>query len=181
MHPEPPDDRSEAGWPIGAGRTTSLSDILAARGPLPPAAAAMVASQVCVALATAHARGLTYGRLTPANVLLSADGRVKLKDFWMAQAARRSTVSDPRDDLHALGRCMVVMLTGREPAAGEPVLLGPEVPTQLAVIVAGAVGDARGGYRSASDLGRDLVRFLTTARPSLALAAGRPAAGGPGA
>jgi hypothetical protein len=132
---------------------------------------------VCVALAAAHARGLAYGRLTPANVLLTAEGRVKLHDFWMAQAARRSTASDLQADLQALGRCMVVMLTGREPPVGRPLVLGPGVPTELGAIVARALGGGRGGYRSAGDLGRDLVRFLATVRPGLALASPPAAAG----
>ncbi|HEX6673627.1 MAG TPA: hypothetical protein VF486_01165 [Actinomycetes bacterium] len=147
--------------------------MLAARGALPPAGAAMVAAQACVALAAAHASGPTHGHLTPANVLLCIDGRVKLTDFRLAQAAKPLLVAPgPEDDLHALGRCLVVMLTGREPP-GEPVWLGPEVPGKLATIVRRATGQ-RGGYASASDLGRDLVRFLATVRPGLALP-GQPA------
>jgi tRNA A-37 threonylcarbamoyl transferase component Bud32 len=148
---------------------SSLWDMLAARGSLPPAGAAMVAAQVCVALAAAHAGGLTHGHLTPANVLLCIDGRVKLTDFRLAQAAKPALVAPgPEDDLRALGRCLVVMLTGREQPPGEPVRLGPEVPAELAMIVRRAAGQ-RGGYDSAGDLGRDLVRFLATVRPGLAL------------
>ena len=148
---------------------SSLWDMLAARGSLPPAGAAMVAAQVCVALAAAHAGGLTHGHLTPANVLLCIDGRVKLTDFRLAQAAKPALVAPgPEDDLRALGRCLVVMLTGREQPPGESVRLGPEVPAELAMIVRRAAGQ-RGGYDSAGDLGRDLVRFLATVRPGLAL------------
>jgi serine/threonine-protein kinase len=144
---------------------STLWDMLAARGPLPPSGAARIALQVCAALDAAHARGLTHGHLTPANVLLRMDGRVKLTDFRLAQAARPlAAAPDPEGDLRALGRCMVVMLTGAEPAPGERVRLRPEVPAELAAIVVRAAGDHQEGYRSADDLGRDLARFLAMLR-----------------
>lgn len=144
---------------------STLWDMLATRGPLPSAGAARIAVQACTALDAAHARGLTHGHLTPANVLLRIDGRVKLTDFRLAQAARPlAAAPDPEGDLRALGRCMVVMLTGAEPAPGERVRLRPEVPAELAAIVVRAAGDHQEGYRSADDLGRDLARFLARLR-----------------
>jgi hypothetical protein len=144
---------------------STLWDMLATRGPLPSAGAAGIAAQACAALDAAHARGLTHGHLTPANVLLRIDGRVKLTDFRLAQAARPlAAAPDPEGDLRALGRCMVVMLTGAEPAPGERVRLGPEVPAELAAIVVRAAGDHQNGYSSAGDLGRDLARFLAMVR-----------------
>jgi hypothetical protein len=146
---------------------STLWDMLATRGHLPPAGAARIALQVCAALDAAHARGLTHGHLTPANVLLRIDGRVKLTDFRLAQAARPlAAAPDPEGDLRALGRCMVMMLTGAEPAPGERVRLGPEVPAELAAIVVRAAGDHQNGYRSTDDLGRNLARFLAMARRS---------------
>jgi hypothetical protein len=146
---------------------STLWDMLATRGHLPSAGAARTALQVCAALDAAHARGLTHGHLTLANVLLRIDGRVKLTDFRLAQAARPlAAAPDPEGDLRALGRCMVVMLTGAEPAPGERVRLGPEVPAELAAIVVKAAGDHQNGYRSTDDLGRDLARFLAMVRRS---------------
>jgi eukaryotic-like serine/threonine-protein kinase len=154
---------------------SSLRGMLEARGPLPPFGAARVAVRVCAVLAAAHAPGLTHGHLTPTNVLLGIHGQVKLTDFRLAQAARPlAAVPDPDDDLRALGRLLVAMLTGREPAAGERVRLGPEVPPDLAAIVARAAGPQR-GYHSAGDLGRDLGRFLAAIAPA-AGQAGSPAA-----
>jgi hypothetical protein len=144
---------------------SSLWDMLATRGPLPPAGAARVALQVCEALDAAHSQGLTHGHLTPANVLLGINGRVRLTDFRLAQATRPLTGSpNPDSDLRALGRCMVVMLTGAEPASGERVRLSPEVPAELAAIVGKAAGDHQEGYRSAADLGRELARYLSMVR-----------------
>lgn len=151
---------------------SSLREMLAARGPLPPAGAARIAVQVCAALQAAHQRGLTHGGLTTANIVLAIDGRVKLTDFRLAQAARAAAASDPAADLQALGRCLAAMLTGRQPGPGRPVGLGPGVPAELAAIVAGAVGAAGRGYRSAADLGGDLDRFLA----GVAAPAGQPEA-----
>jgi len=150
--------------------------MLASRGPLPPVGAARVAVQVCAALVAAHAQGRTHGHLSPAKVLLRIDGQVKLNGFRLAQAASPLAAAPyPDDDLRALGRCMAAMLTGREPAVGERVRLGPEVPPELAAIVTRAAGDAQPSYRSAGDLGRDLARFLGAVGPGTAPARALPA------
>jgi len=145
---------------------SSVRDLLAVRGPLAPAGAARVGVEVCAALVAAHERGVTHGHLTLANVLLAIDGRVKVTDFRLAQAARpQASAPDPSADLRRLGRCLAAMLTGREPASGEPVRLGPGVPAELVTIVARAAGDPDSGYRWAADLGRDLDRFRAAIRP----------------
>jgi eukaryotic-like serine/threonine-protein kinase len=140
---------------------SSLDDMVAHRGALPPVGAARVAAQVCTALAAAHGGGVAHGHLTPANILLGIDGQVKVTDFGLAQAARSSTcASDPAADLQGVGRCLAAMLTGREPAADAPIGLGPEVPAALAAIVLRSVGGPQSAYRSATELGHDLDRFL---------------------
>lgn len=143
----------------------SLGDMLAGRGPLPPRGAARLAGTVCAALAAAHAHGIVHGHLTPSNMLLTVDGQVKLTDFRLAHAARPlAGAADPAADLRALGRLLAPMLTGRQPADGEPVRLGPDVPAGLAAIVARADGPER-PYRLAAEVGRDLDRFLASVRP----------------
>jgi eukaryotic-like serine/threonine-protein kinase len=142
---------------------SSLRDMLADRGPLPAAGAARVAAGVCAAVAAAHALGVVHGHLTPANILLTIDGQVKVTDFALAQAAQASAQPPgPAADLRALGRCLGAMLTGREPVDGEPVRLGAGVPAGLAAIASRMTGDAHDGetYHSAADAGRDLARFL---------------------
>jgi eukaryotic-like serine/threonine-protein kinase len=140
---------------------SSLDDMVAHRGPLPPLGAARVAAQVCAALAAAHGRGLAHGHLTPANILLGIDGQVKVTDFGLAQAARPSAcASDPAADLQGVGRCLAAMLTGRQPVADGWIGLGPEVPAELAVIVHRTAGDPDRAYRSAAELGQDLDRFV---------------------
>ena len=68
-----------------AGKT--LAETLAAEGPLPEARALAIASQICSALAHIHARGFVHYDLKPANVILRADGTLRLIDFGLAHAA----------------------------------------------------------------------------------------------
>ncbi|MZE72321.1 protein kinase, partial [Streptomyces sp. SID5789] len=60
----------------------SLSALIAA-SPRPPDGPALLA-QVCEGLAQLHRAGWVHGDLKPANVLLMADGSVRLADFNMA-------------------------------------------------------------------------------------------------
>jgi eukaryotic-like serine/threonine-protein kinase len=143
----------------------SLRSMLAARGPMAPAHAARLAATVCAVLAAAHSHGIVHGHLTPANVLLAVDGQVKLTDFRVAKAAEpMPSAADPGADLRALGRLIAAMLSGRELAEAEPIRLEPTVPAELAAIVSRAV-DRVEPYPSATEIGRDLGRFLATIHP----------------
>ena len=147
----------------------SLEDMLIDRGLLPAAGAARIAIDVCAALEAAHACGLAHGHLTPSNVLLAIDGRVKVTDFRLAQAAHRSdAVPAPADDLAALGRCLATMLTGREPAVGAPIQLGSEVPAPLVELVGHMTGGPQRRRGSAADFGHELNRFLARGSPGKA-------------
>ena len=65
----------------------SLADIIAAHGPLPREAVLSIARQLFRALSVAHAQGVIHGDLKPQNVLLNADGVVKVADFGLARLA----------------------------------------------------------------------------------------------
>jgi signal transduction histidine kinase/DNA-binding response OmpR family regulator/tetratricopeptide (TPR) repeat protein len=98
-----------------------------------------VTAQLCRALHYLHARGVIHGDLTPANVLVSADGRVTLVDFGLAsdadQGIRRRVGGTPgyiapelltgrqvdhRVDLYALGVMLLALLTGASDVADLP-------------------------------------------------------------
>jgi len=64
----------------------SLSAAVAAYGPLPVPAVLTLAAGLAAALSTAHAAGFVHGDLTPANVLLAANG-ARLTGFATGQAA----------------------------------------------------------------------------------------------
>ena len=65
----------------------SLADIIAAHGPLPQDAVLSIARQLFRALSVAHGQGVIHGDLKPQNVLLNADGVVKVADFGLARLA----------------------------------------------------------------------------------------------
>ncbi|WP_333770706.1 serine/threonine-protein kinase [Streptomyces sp. IBSBF 2435] len=114
----------------------SLTDWVAARGPLPAPAVASLAAELCAALRTVHDAGLAHRDVKPSNVLLAGQ-RPLLIDFGIARAAEDSRhtrtggmigspgymppeqatagmASEP-GDLFALGAVVVYAATGRGP------------------------------------------------------------------
>jgi serine/threonine-protein kinase len=64
----------------------SLADLVAREGPLPPPIALGCALQACEALAAAHRAGVVHRDVKPHNLLVFADGSVRLADFGAARA-----------------------------------------------------------------------------------------------
>ena len=65
-------------------------------GDISPAEAERVISEICVALAHIHALGWVHGDIKPSNVLLMADGSVRLADFGLARELEGTHAYAPR-------------------------------------------------------------------------------------
>ncbi|HET7560135.1 MAG TPA: Stk1 family PASTA domain-containing Ser/Thr kinase [Limnochordia bacterium] len=119
----------------------NLKQILRTNGPLPVGVAVRVASEVAHALTAAHRQGLIHRDIKPHNILIAADGIVKVTDFGIARAASASTLTetgtvigsvhyfspeqargslvDGASDIYSLGVLLFEMVTGQLPYSGE--------------------------------------------------------------
>jgi tRNA A-37 threonylcarbamoyl transferase component Bud32 len=87
----------------------TLARLVRERGPLDGTAVADLGRQLLAALGTAHAAGIVHRDVKPSNVMVLANGRVKLTDFGIAHAA-----DDPT-------------LTAQGVSMGSPAYMAPEV------------------------------------------------------
>src|SRR5260370_7928027 len=65
------------------------------KGTVPFPKACAWAAEVASALGAAHRKGVIHVDVKPANMLITADGRVKLMDFGMPRLASRDSVAPP--------------------------------------------------------------------------------------
>ncbi len=171
------DAREEDGELIVAMRLVEGGDLrklIDREGPLPPARAVALLSQVAGALDAAHAAGIVHRDVKPHNILVEGE-RAYLSDFglaksfeetgggsgasivgtveYMAPEQWRGERAGPAADVYSLGCVLYEALTGIVPYARKAADTEPEMPEGLDAVIERAVSkDPADRYRSAGEL-----------------------------
>jgi serine/threonine-protein kinase len=145
---------------------SSLKDLIVSRGRLPAAAVVSIGKQLCRALEVAHEAGVIHRDIKPQNMVVEADGTLKVMDFGIARLQSRSDAGhtqagmvvgtpeymspeqlrgdelDGRSDIYSAGVVLYEALTGMLPiTADTPASLIGKVLTEKPIAPRVSVAD----------------------------------------
>jgi eukaryotic-like serine/threonine-protein kinase len=153
----------------------SLKELIVSRGPAPVNVAVDYARQILAAVRFAHRNGIVHRDIKPHNVLVDAEGRLKVTDFGIARAGAsqmteagsiigtaqylspeqaRGAPVDQTSDLYSVGVVLYELLTGVVPFTGD-------TPVEIAMKHLSAIPDPPSSKRS--DIPRDLDMIILRA------------------
>ena len=166
----------------------SLESLVQAKGQLDENTAVELTAQICEAAETLHAAGVIHRDITPANIIVAADG-AHLIDLGIARTrnaqATRDTTSlgtwgyaspeqygfaqtDARSDVYSIGRLLGFMLCGVHPGEStyDETLARTDgiAPSTRAAIEKACAFEPSARYQSAADLACALNRAFETRR-----------------
>jgi beta-lactam-binding protein with PASTA domain len=146
----------------------SLKELIVSRGPAPVQVAVDYTRQILAALRFAHRHGIVHRDIKPHNVLVDAEGRLKVTDFGIARAGgsqmteagsiigtaqylspeqAKGAPVDQTSDLYSVGVVLYELLTGVVPFTGD-------TPVEIAMKHLSTVPETPSARRS--DIPRDL-------------------------
>ncbi len=119
----------------------TLKEVIQEKGRLSAPVAVQITIRILSALQHAHQNGIIHRDIKPQNILVHADGHIKVADFGIARMANSSTLTrgdsvmgsvhyfspeqaqgkgtDVTSDLYSVGLTLYEMLTGRVPFDGD--------------------------------------------------------------